>query len=611
MTVFIPEDKVAEIKHTADIVDIVSEVVLLKKTGKNHLGLCPFHTEKTPSFTVSPDKQIFHCFGCGEGGNVFSFLMKHNGVSFPEAVQMIARRYGIDIPTQSMSIEQKKRFGERERIFSVNKAAMTFFYDNLMHVTAGQKAVNYLQKRGITKEIIEQFRLGYAPGTWDSLLKMLQKKGISHSLAHKTGIIVPRGNGNGYYDRFRDRIIFPIFDRGMQVIGFGGRVMDDSLPKYLNSPETPVYNKSKSLYGLHHAKKECRETGAVFIVEGYFDLISLVQHGLGNAVATLGTALTSEHVQIIRGLIGKSGKVILVYDSDEAGIKAARRSIEVFEKSFVDAGILVLPTGHDPDSYLFEFGVESFKKAAAGSLGIISFLIESAVKKYGLSIEGKIQTISDLQGPLSAITNSVARSLYIKELAEKTGIDEAAVLEKIRTTAVKTAHSGNKWPGHAIDTMVAGHDKTSQDKWKRIEEQIIAMMLQSPGIIPEIRNKKVLDNFESNTLKQIGHLIIEHKDFHVNGDVSNLMACLNDNTQRRIIASLAIGEDIWNDNGCRKLIAQFLNSRNNRKKTLLKEIKAAEDRNDHELLLKLLKEKQILVSRKGISNLEFAGGETL
>lgn len=250
MAIYFPQETISEIKNSADIVDIVSEVVLLKKRGKNHVGLCPFHAEKTPSFTVSHQKQIFYCFGCGTGGNVFSFLMKQEGLSFPEAASVLARRFGIEVPTQQMSPAQRRQISERENLLAVNIEAMDFFRRSLHGPDKGKQAVVYLNKRGFKREIIDRFNLGYAPGGWDKLVTFFSKKKIPLERVEKSGLIVPRKSERGFYDRFRDRIIFPIFNINKQVIGFGGRVLDDSLPKYLNSPETPVYNKRKSLYGI-------------------------------------------------------------------------------------------------------------------------------------------------------------------------------------------------------------------------------------------------------------------------------------------------------------------------------------------------------------------------
>jgi len=603
LAVFIPEDKISEIKNSVDIVDIISDIVLLKKVGRNYVGLCPFHTEKTPSFTVSPEKQIFHCFGCGTGGNVFNFLMNHDGLSFFETAKMLANRYGIEIPTQTMSPGQKRRISERESLLAANKQAMDFFKHSLLSDNIGKIALEYLKKRGIEKDNITKFNLGFAPAGWDNLINYFSKKKESHELVEKSGLIIKRKNENGYYDRFRNRIIFPIFDVSKQVLGFGGRVMDDSLPKYLNSPETPVYNKSRSLYGLHIAKEHCRASETVYIVEGYFDLLALHQHGTLNSVATLGTSLTQEHVRILRGFVGKNGRFVLVYDSDAAGIKAAERSIKVFDKGYVNAQILVLPEGYDPDSYLFEFGYKSFMNAALKAKNIIPFLIDSAVKKHGLSIEGKLRIISDLKQPLAHINDSVERSLYIKELAEITGIDEAAVMEKVRIVSGNQGIKANKELSNKMP------DRNLTLKGDRLERKIIAMMLQFPEISPEIITRNILNRFEDKSLSLIGQLVLkqgEHEEvqdelYHDsksnNGLISDIINRIDDREKKSIVASLSIGEDQWSREGCLKLLSQFESIRNRQEKTLLQKIKAAEESNDDELLLELLKEKQIQVRK--------------
>ncbi|MBW1867295.1 MAG: DNA primase, partial [Deltaproteobacteria bacterium] len=267
MANFIPEETIRAIENAADIIEVVSESVVLKKTGKNFVGLCPFHSEKTPSFTVNPDKQIFHCFGCGVGGNIFNFLMKQDGMSFPDAARMLARRYGIEIPMPQMSSIQKSRISEKESLYALNRRVMEFYQHMLIKSTAGDKARQYLNRRGMTGPIIESFKLGYAPGRWDSLVNFFAKNKVSRALVQKSGLVVTKENSNRTWDRFRDRIIFPIFNSSVQVIGFGGRIMDDYLPKYLNSPETPVYNKSRSLYGLHAARRPARINKNIYIAE--------------------------------------------------------------------------------------------------------------------------------------------------------------------------------------------------------------------------------------------------------------------------------------------------------------------------------------------------------
>ena len=302
MADFIPEEKISEIRNAADIVEIISEAVVLKKTGRNYVGLCPFHAEKTPSFSVNPEKQIFYCFGCATGGSVFSFLMKQQGMTFPEAVKAVAQRCGIELPRREMSPAERRRASERELLLGINRKAMAYYSGVLKHPVAGRKARAYLEKRGFAAAIIEQFALGYAPEGWDPLIRHLGAGRERLQLLEKAGLVIPRKTGSGCYDRFRDRIVFPILNAARQVIGFGGRVLDDGLPKYLNSPETPIYTKGRSLYGIDLAREDCRKSETVFVVEGYFDLLALHQHGIQNAVATLGTALTPEHVRVLKGL---------------------------------------------------------------------------------------------------------------------------------------------------------------------------------------------------------------------------------------------------------------------------------------------------------------------
>ena len=271
---------------------------------------------------------------------------------------------------------------------------MTFYRQCLLAEDQGKAAMAYLLKRGMTKKTIDAFKLGFAPDGWDHLINHLRSRKKPLDWALLAGLIVARKKGEGYYDRFRNRIIFPIFNGQNQTVGFGGRVMDSTLPKYLNSPETPVYSKSHSLYGLHQARQECRAKQTVYVVEGYFDMLAMHQFGLENTVATLGTSLTAEHVQILKGFVGEGGQAVLVYDSDQAGIKAAQRSVSVFQKGLLAAQVLVLPKGHDPDSFLMEKGPADFLKAAEKSMGMIRFMVESAVEKHGLSIDGKTLRVS-------------------------------------------------------------------------------------------------------------------------------------------------------------------------------------------------------------------------
>jgi len=612
LSMHIAEDKIADIKNTADIVEIIADYVILKKTGKNYVGLCPFHSEKTPSFTVSSEKQIFHCFGCGEGGNVFTFLMKKDGLSFPDAIRLVGRKYGIEIPEKRHK-EKNRRFEEREILYNVNKQAMVFYKGNLQKSKTGEIARNYLRNRGMKDETVDGFDLGYAPDGWNYLLKYLSQKEVSQKIVEKAGLVVKRRDHTGYYDRFRNRIIFPIIDMNLRVIGFGGRVMDDSLPKYLNSPETLVFNKSGSLYGLNKSKQKCMESETVYIAEGYFDLLALHQHGIENSVATLGTSITAEHVQLLRNrYIGKNGKVVLVYDSDIAGIKAAQRSVEIFKQEFVDARILVLPEGFDPDTYLFKFGQESFLKIADKASSAMSFIIQSAINRYGLSIEGKNRIITDVIKHFEMMEDEVLRSLYIKELAERLGIDETAFVRKITDAREKTRKGKRMSSDPAFDDKKKGalliKDQENHTKETRLERHIIAMMLQFPEILPEIEKKDLLKYFQDEKLKSIGEMIVREINHH-NGQISEILNAIDIKENGNIITSLAMSKDVWNREGCLKLIRQFESSRSRYEDDLLRRIKAAEEDKDDELLLKLLKEKQAKANMFKY-DLESSGGKS-
>jgi DNA primase len=587
---FIPEDIIETIRNAADIVDVVSESVQLKKTGHHFMGLCPFHSEKTPSFSVNPSRAIFHCFGCGIGGNVFSFVMKRDGMSFPEAVRTLAGKYGISIPERERSPESRREESEREALYSVNRLAMDYFSSVLLRSEQGLIAREYLKERGMTLSIAQEFNLGFVPDGWDNLCRFFASRKIPRELAEKSGLIVSK-NRERYYDRFRNRIIFPICDLSQRVIGFGGRVLDASLPKYLNSPETPVYNKSRSLYGFSRTRQALRETGTVHIVEGYFDFLALYMNGITNVVATLGTALTRDHVR----MLSRSGvtKFVLVFDSDEAGIHAAARSIPVFQQEFVSANILVLPSTHDPDTYIRAFGAERFRAESENASGVVPFLSEASVKKHGLSIEGRIAVINDMKSVLAMVDDPVARSLYIRDLAHKIGVDEKAVHEKVREHA--PAGRVHESAGRQ-DEMFSGADKQNHPPVSRfidMERQIVSMMLQYPDIIEECRVLGVHELLEDQELKNIGLMVMEY-----NGELNDMAAVLTnraaDETTRRRIAGLAIGDIPYLYKNCVNLIHQYIHNRKKTENTLSQRIRLAEERNDQELLFQLIHEKNKL-----------------
>jgi DNA primase len=579
----IPEEIIAEIKDTVDILAVVGDSVLLKKAGRNYQGLCPFHSEKTPSFTVSPEKQMFYCFGCGEGGNVFSFLMKQQGVTFPEAVKILAERAGIALPERRQSEEQKRRWRERETVMDLLEVTRGLYRKTLRRDPRGQAARDYLANRGFHQEILDKFHVGFAPAGWDNLTRYFQRRGFPLDLAEKAGLVAPRRQGKGYYDRFRNRIIFPIRDQRGRVIAFGGRVLDDSLPKYLNSPESAVYHKSRSLYALDVAQSHCRTEERVYIVEGYLDVMALHQNGLSNTVGTLGTALTRDHVRLLRNCIGPAGRAILVFDSDEAGLKAAHRSIAVFAQEFVDARILVLPPGHDPDTFMREFGPRAFIDRTREAKAFVPFLIDTAIARHGLSLEGRIKVLQAVAKPIAAFEDPVARSVYVKYLAEKVDIDEAAILAKIRQATEGLTRDARR--GGSAEVTPPPQRQTPLSKANRIERQLVAMMLQYPDILPEIRKQKLIGWIEDPLLRMIGEEVL--------GEASVVPSMTTtSNELDRLKAQLSVQEENWTHRGCLNFMRQFKASKRDvRLAELEQQIQEAENENNFELLAKLLKER--------------------
>jgi len=578
---YIPDDKISEIKNSSDIVEVISESVILKKAGRNHVGLCPFHTEKTPSFTVNSQKQIYHCFGCGSGGNIFSFMMKLHGMTFPESVKMLADRVGVMIETRKLSPDQKRVLEERERLLDLNEKILDHYRKGLNHEPSGKPAREYLQKRKISGQMQSDFALGFVPDKWDTLVSFYRKLGVSKRVAEKSGLVLEK-NGH-YYDRFRNRIIFPIFDVTSRVIGFGGRVMDDSLPKYMNSPETQLYDKSRSLYGLNKAKTKARQSGEMFIVEGYFDCISLSQHGFENVVATLGTSLTSGHVRMLKGY---AENMILVYDSDAAGVKAAMRSIDVFMKESVNAKILVLPEGSDPDSFIQDSGKDAFRDLVSKAQSMMPFLINQSVMQNGLSIEGKLKVLDDMKDPLASLKDPVARSLYVKEISEKIGIDEPAVLEKMNEFRTKKNELERR--KNTIQSQNAMDSQVTIQNEDKIELQLISMMLQDPGILPLIKEQKIIGLFRTQSLLKIGELIMSIM-CDQKGDVSDVMAAA-DESQVKLIAPLAIGDEI-SEMKLSGLLSQFMRDRQKEAgRDIINHIDTAQQNNNQNSWMELLSE---------------------
>jgi DNA primase len=420
MTAPHPEQKKEEIRTAADIVEVIGEHVQLKKAGANYTGFCPFHSEKTPSFTVFPQTKTFKCFGCGESGDVFAFLMKQRSVSFPEAMRELADRCGIEMPSPQPTEEDQRR----DLLHQINAEAARLFHEHLTGSPEGEAARQYLAQRGVPQELIARYQLGYAPDGWEFISSRLLKQ-FPADAVKQAGLIGRKNSGKGFYDRFRRRIMFPIMDAGGKVCGFSGRVLDDKQPKYLNSPESPVFKKGSLLFGLHQHRQEIRQSSRAVIVEGNFDLLTLAAQGIGNAVAPLGTALTAEQVRLLHGYCKEA---VLLFDGDEAGMKAAKRSVPLFLAEGMEGKAALLPAGHDPDSFIRAQGAAAAQELIGTAQELPEFVFDALVKEHGSTLAGKNRIMPELAKLVKLTTDRAQKELTAAHWAGQLGISPELLL---------------------------------------------------------------------------------------------------------------------------------------------------------------------------------------
>ena len=586
----IPGDTIEEIKKRADIVQLVSEYVTLKKAGRNFLGLCPFHKEKTPSFTVNRDKQMFYCFGCGEGGHALTFLMKISNMTFPEAARHLAKKTGIIIPDPAMSDQEREQYGIREQIFRINEAAATFFTSRLFSAT-GLPAREYLKKRGIREDVVREFRLGYADQEWRTLKSYFEQKNIALTMVSQAGLIVAKEDGTGggegaFYDRFRGRLIFPIEDAGGRVMAFGGRIISSGEPKYLNSPETPVFSKGRNLYGLMRAKEGIRKNGYAILVEGYFDLISLWNAGMTNVLASLGTALTAEQVELLRRY---TGNVAVLFDADEAGRKALQRSLQLFLSGGIQAKAVVLPEKYDPDDYVRQFGRENLEEIIDQAPSIIDYYIDNIVGEKA-ALEEKRDAVREALHFVSSFQDAIERNLFLKRISEKLGIDQ----EVLKKEAIRTREPSSETSGRIKEKTLNVLD--------RVEFSLILFMLQHTLSIAQVEKSGVLDCFTDDELKTLGEEIIirSRENGSANPTASFFLDGLPDGPLKKLIfKSLLEGrtddEKVWEryvSDTIEKIKRKWYRVK---KKNLSLELIKAQEKGDSDWQNRLLREKEMLL----------------
>ncbi len=585
------EDVIRRVRDSINVYDLISGYVALKKTGKNWLGLCPFHSEKTPSFNVNTEKQIFHCFGCGVGGDVFKFMELQEGLNFPEAVKNLATRAGITLPQDTRDHRQDKRSEDDKKTLLKIVAEAADFFQKELAGSAGSAAREYLKKRGVSDTIIREFALGYVRPEWDGLLKHLKKRDYTAPQMERAGLVVKRSEGEGYYDRFRGRIIFPIRDMTGQVIAFGGRVMDDSLPKYLNSSETVLYSKSHVLYGLDMAKDHGRKQGYFIIVEGYLDAIACHQYGIRNAVATLGTALTDGHLRLMRRF---ADKLVLIFDPDPAGVKASLRGFDLFISSSMKVNVVSLPGGDDPDTFLQKYGQESFAARLRESSKFMDFVIEQVVKGgSNRSIDEKIEKAEEMLSYISRLPNGIERDHYLKKTAEILDLDESVLRQEMPKQTNKPPAA--QAVGSAPATPSAGRRRP------RAEEILIHLMLKDEEIARGLQDQLQPQDFTDPLYQRVAKRIFDTLAEQGRLDAGVLLRD-GDEELRNLISHYSVLEMAYDDpaSSCRDCVEAIKQKSPEKKmKLLIKAIQEADARGDREEFVRLNQEQQELSRRPG------------
>lgn len=535
----IPQEKIDEIRAASDVVDVISTYVRLKKRGKDYLGICPFHQEKTPSFSVSPQKQLFYCFGCHRGGDVVKFIMEYEKSSYVEALEQLAERAGIIITRTEEAYEAAN---EMEKLYSVMSFAARTFFHHLTKTTEGEFALNYFRERGFTNQTMTTFGLGYALRGWETLLKKAQEEGIAVEHLEKVGLVRKREDGS-HYDTFRGRAMFPIFNTTGRVIAFGARKMydDDTLGKYINSSETPIYHKSKVLYGLSQAKDSIRERDFAVLVEGYADLISVYQAGTKNIVASSGTALTPEQIQLVARY---TKNIILVYDADSAGANAMLRGVDLILEGGLDVRIVRLPEGDDPDSYVKKYGGEAFEELLKKAVSFIDYKAGEFMRSGSFETpEGKTEAIRGLVQSIAKIPDQLKRTFFIKAVAEKYDLYESTLYgelekstRKVPQKFVQTAHAEEP-----AEEKSAKERRAVSEEMPIEEKEIISAVLEDPKeMIPFVFRSLQPDDLTHPVAKRIAEAILLLFDETGEVETNQLMEQLTDERERTAIANIAL-----------------------------------------------------------------------
>lgn len=502
-----------QIRNAVDIVQIIGERVPLKKAGKAYLARCPFHTEKTPSFNVNPDLQIYKCFGCGVGGDVFSFLMAYDKISFPEALRALAERAGIPM-TDTVSRKHQARREANDPYYQANALAREYFVDSLNDPKKGTSAREYLTQRGLTEETIHKFGLGYAPDSWDGLLALARIRNITPNILVESGLAVRNEKGR-VYDRFRGRVTFPITNDSGRVVAFGARTLDpDGEPKYLNSSESPVYQKNRILYGLYHAREAIRREKTVFVVEGYMDVIRLMQDGIGNVVATCGTSLTAEHGRLLKRY---SDRVVLIFDGDTAGGRAAVRAGDTLLEAGIESIVALLPAGEDPDTLVARDGPDALQKIADDGTPFVRFRWKRLGEEYDLrTVTGRNSAIGVILDVVALVEDELTRTLLASQVADFGAVDDALVMRAINIRRQR------RTPRRDPDT--SNRPPKPPKRWNPpiAEKELVARMVNRPWVCDMVRDVGT-ELFVDELARKIAHQMIDFVDIGESPSIDRLL----------------------------------------------------------------------------------------
>jgi len=585
----IPQGTIDQILDRLDIAEVVGDHIPLKKSGRNFKARCPFHNEKTPSFMVSPDKQIYHCFGCGAGGNVIGFVMNYEKMGFPEAVELLAGKAGVELPKYEKRSEEEASL--ITRLYEINKIAASFYQNNLRS-PKGEKALAYLKKRGFSSSTLNDFRIGYAPDEWESLQQFCAGKKIPAELLRKAGLSIQSDKGRGDYDRFRNRIIFPIFNERGNIVAFGARVLDDSLPKYINSPETAIYSKSNVLYGLNFSKKTIREKGYVLIVEGYMDVIMPFQYGITNTVAASGTALTPRQASMLKK---HTNAAVMVFDSDQAGEAASLRGLDVLIANDVNVRIVTLPKGDDPDSFVKKHGVKGFEDITKRAKDLFDYKLGLLMTKFrGEGIRDKANIISEMLPTISIVNNAVVKSGYLKKLAESLGVHEGSLRDEMKKVK----------PDYSFRCESVGKLDAGSKSYISSELHVLGLAILDEKLFELLKDELGLYMFRDENIKKVMGLVEDLYRQEVSSKPGKLLSRLEgDESAKAAVVQAVAKADITEERervlrDCMECMRRE-NMKDELKSLTLQLKKAQEAKNDAEMRVLLTKINRIHKEKVG------------